>query len=314
MRNKNDNKRPTSSSITIPANGISKDELSKYFNSLKDNVVIKKGLNEVQLIETKDQQDLILANKKLATPNLVKKDPNAYDVLKRVNQYFNYAIPATVEEQSKDGVLNMLKTGIVREAELGSVPIYSNGKLVEGRMSFNPYDLTKSYISRIGSSSSDPNDIEAEIVLINKGKKGAPDSEGRRIYKKLSKAEQEQLGIYMPSREQQLKQLQIDYSGRTKPMILKPEGNFKDSQIALPVEIVKTGDNEYTPQIKIPLTPGGKLEYVFLSGGSFPNLAGTTVFEAEQRVRDYLTTAYKLAGVKNNESLFNTILSHNKTK
>lgn len=296
------------SNITIPASGIPVNyglPLPKNNGAvIKADEIDPNALYKWRILSTQKEVDY---SKALSKNKLSVKDENAYDIIDKTFNYFNYALPSDIESQKKNGTLNQLKFGIIQEAELGSNDIKTATNKT-GKMLFPKMDLEKSYITRIGTSSNDPFKIEAEVAVV--------DSKGTlldKVIKPLRPDEISELGVSLPNKSQLIEKAMLDLNKVTKPILFKPQFETIDNQLVLPVEIVKTSENEYIPRVKIPIN--GKMTSVLMSkkfNTFIPNIVGSSPSETKQLIQNFLNLAYTQAGVKTNEQLYSYLLDNKK--
>jgi hypothetical protein len=291
--------------ITVPKEGISKEALQKYMQTPWTTAgSLSNELQELKIFKTPSHYE---ADRGITDKTLSIKDPKAYDALNKTLNYFNYAFPQGTDAQEKTGVLNRLKIGILKEAELGSSDI-RDSKGNTNKLSFGTENITNSYISRIGTSSDDPTKIEAEITMVENKKGGL---ESRKIYKVLSQTDLASVGISLPPQEIMLDQLAIDINGRTLPEVIRPSISAKDNMLAVPMAIVETkqGSGMYAPQIQIPIN--GVMTWTTFTGVTdnlnTQDLTGTSPLEAKDLFSKYITALYS-QGIKSNQQFYNHIL------
>jgi hypothetical protein len=299
---------PGDRKITIPKEGINKQELLAYMQ--KEWNTAGSLTTELQELKIYNSPKHYEVDRSLNDKSLVVKNPKAYEALDKTLNYFNKAYPSDIPEQKKDGILNILKVGILKEAELGSSNVRDSHN--SKAFSFVNEDISKSYVSRIGTSSNDPTKIEAEITMFE-NKKGGKVS--RKIYKELSQTDLESIGISVPDKSYFLDKTEIDLNGRTTPEIIRAQSSAKDNMLAVSTSIVETkqGSGKYAPQIEIPIN--GKMTPITLTGKTdmlnIQDFTSMSPKEAKELWSLYLTSLYTQRGIKTNQQLYNYILSKN---
>jgi hypothetical protein len=313
-----DGKEHKYNNITIPVEGVDMIKLEGLTvpggGRVEKSEIDPKSLYGVHVIKTKEQQNYTTATEKIKKSGKAP-DPEAYKILNEVSGFYNYALPADIEAQTKDGTLNLLKTGIFQEYENGSTSIMvkdlSNNTLApsEGQQTLVGFDKGKSYISRIGTSSSDPTKLEIETTLISQATSKVPAREVAKLTRELRPDEAKQLGIALPPREYLIDNTMVKYKGRTAPSVYIPQTQDQSPQLVIDMEVVYLkGSNSYVPQIKVPIN--GKMQYITLAGGNkdFPNISGSSVNEVKSIFQNWITNLYT-QGVKDNNTLYQYIKS-----
>jgi hypothetical protein len=287
--------------INVPKEGIKKEDLLTYMK--KEWTTAGDLRNELQDLKIFKSPAQYQANESITNKKLIVKDPNAYKIFDETVNYLNYAFPPDVESQKGEGVLNRLKTGILKEGEMGSTTVRDSRGAHQ--FSYGTEDISKSYISRIGTSANDPSKIEAEITMFS-SKKG--EGESRKIYKELSQTDLASVGISVPDRTYYLDKQMIALNGRTSPEVIRAQVSANDNMLAIPTSIIETkkGSGKYAPQITIPIN--GKMTPVSLTGLTqnlnTQDLTASSPQEAKELWSKYLTSLYQQRGIKNNQQLY----------
>lgn len=251
-------------SITIPKEGIDKQTLIDYVQPYDKSVTTAKGdLTEVLLLETPEQISYAKGTNKLKERKLIVKDPNAYKALNDLNMANNLAYTPDMPIQNSPSFLKA-KALMIETAKTGDQSnvlsitssladilksVNSSGKYIP-----SAEEVNSAYISRIGNSTSDPLQMEVEMVINKKTTVGKKEVSTPIIIKKQFTREElnQTLGIQLPSEEEYLDKVAIDMNGRTKPKVFSP--TISNPDLIVPMEIVKDPNNpqRYFPQIMLP--------------------------------------------------------------
>jgi len=292
-----------STQIKIPKEGVAKDVVLNYLKPYDKAGDISDDLQEIHILDTKEKIDYYTATEKTLNPKLAVKDPKAYEILDKVNGYYNYALPPDGGSQEKDGTLSKIKWGIIQEHKNQSNSIkMGDGREVPSEFNIDGFDLDKSYISRVGSSTSDPFKLEVEVSLMNKASGSKKASVGQTIKRDLTVDEARQLGIEMPPRETIIDKAMIDYYGRTKPQVY--QSKVKPTSLAVEMEIFAQNGGTYYPQIRIPVN--GKMELITLTGSTkgLPELGAETPQQVRAMFQSFIDGIAQYHGIENNEQLY----------
>lgn len=250
--------------LTITNKGISKDELINYVQPYDRSVTtIKNDLTEVLLADTPEKENFYKAINKKSEKKMIVKDPTAYDALNNLSSYNNYAYTPDMDVQKSDN-FQKEKALIAETAKTGQTPLQvldAEGKLINNEVKFlTPDQISKSYISRIGTSSTNPLNMQIDMVVpmdVEVGKKTIKSS--ITIRRDVTRNELFQtVGIALPTEEQMYDKVSLDINGRTLEKVYTPVAS-PNPNLLISMEIVKdpSKPQSYFPQIKIPLQGGG---------------------------------------------------------
>lgn len=309
-----DGKEHVYKNITIPTDGITAVQLEALTAPggarLEKSEIDPSYLYGVNIFRNNKQLLYKQAVSKAGT-DTQSKNLKAYDVLNEVSGFYNYAIPSGNPSQSKGETLDRIKTGILQEFENGSIDFtikdFKDKKYEElkGQQDLSSFDKEKSYVSRVGTSTSDPTKLEVEITMMSKGTNKAPSSEVLKISRELTQKEAAQIGLPTMPREYLLDNTMVKYRGRTAPTTYLPQTKDPSPQLAVDMEVVYLKPtNSYVAQIKVPIN--GKMEYITLGGGKFPDVTGSSVNETKLNFQKFISNAYEM-GVKSNNDLYQII-------
>ncbi len=312
-----DGKEHTFKNVKIPVDGVTGQQVQELLVPggwlIKEREVDKNYLYGFNVIKTQSQLDYRTAAEK--TKGAKPPNSKAYDILNETHGYYNYALPQDIKAQKADGTLNKLKTAMFAELENGSIDFKTKGPdgytTVKGQQSLNDVDKEKSYISRVGTSTSDPTQMDVEIVIVSKGTTKVPSAEVGKIVRPLRQDEAAQLGIQQMNREILMENKMIEFKGRTAPKTYTPMSKDKFPKLVIDMEVVaqdNNGSKTFVPQIMVPLN--GKMQRITLAGGKtpmFPNLTGKSVNEVKQLFQTWLNVFYTNVPNADNNILYKTL-------
>lgn len=290
------------SNAKLSKNGVPEEAFRKFFTNKEIFNSIPKNTFDSKKLLTGIS---IISDKELEYKNILKKktgnEKKSYDVLDKTSGLGNLVFTQDDPNQVKDGKLNLLKVAVLREQEMGGkqVRLMSGDGEIQGKIALDEIDLEKSYISRIGTQTSDPSKKEVEIVLMSKPSKGKPSVEKYRVGRELDENELQSLGIPNVPRSEYVENMAIEYRGRTLPKTYFPSERGASKNLAVDIEIFHskdpvTNEEKFIPQVKVP-----GVGYVSIS-----ELSGETVSVARQKVQMWIDRIYTSGAAKDTQTLF----------